>query len=577
MESLVISFLVLMCVVSFLNLFALVLLYRKQLNFYFASVFASVLVANVGYLAGALAESAETVIIATKACYLGSVFLPMFEFFIIVRICRFRFPDWAKLLLGLLSTSVLLLSCTIGHSDIYYKSVTYMHMYGVGYCACEYGPWHFMWNLVLVGYTLANIVTIAYAARTRINVSYKNLIAVALMTLISIISFLISREVGSDTMVVPLVYVIDEFILFFVCLRVRMNDISDSVLESLGEENRNAYVAFSDKGIYLGCNDIAYKYFPELKEFRVDRAMPEDLEISKHFKSLMDSFVRKDSPSDSYFAYGRRNYRVCVRKVPRNKISHIVLFRIEDETTLQRYIKKLDTHNTKLKDVIKDNDRHIHAIQEQMIVGMAKMVESRDSNTGGHIMRTSGIVAIFAEELQKDKGFGRTREYYDALIAAAPMHDLGKIAIDDKILRKPGSFTPEEFEVMKTHAEKGAAIVENLLSEIESPFFVEIAKNVACFHHERFDGSGYPYGLFGANIPFEARVMAVADVYDALVSKRCYKEQMSFEEAYNLIMNSMGTHFDPRLRDCFVACREKLEHYYLTSPGWESIEKDKNC
>ena len=575
MESLVISFLVLMCVVSFLNLFALVLLYRKQLNFYFASVFASVLVANVGYLAGALAESAETVIIATKACYLGSVFLPMFEFFIIVRICRFKFPDWAKLLLGLLSTSVLLLSCTIGHSDIYYKSVTYMHMYGVGYCACEYGPWHFMWNFVLVGYTLANIVTIAYAARTRINVSYKNLIAVALMTLISIISFLISREVGSDTMVVPLVYVIDEFILFFVCLRVRMNDISDSVLESLGEENRNAYVAFSDKGIYLGCNDIAYKYFPELKEFRVDRAMPEDLEISKHFKSLMDSFVRKDSPSDSYFAYGRRNYRVCVRKVPRNKISHIVLFRIEDETTLQRYIKKLDTHNTKLKDVIKDNDRHIHAIQEQMIVGMAKMVESRDSNTGGHIMRTSGIVAIFAEELQKDKGFGRTREFYDALIAAAPMHDLGKIAIDDKILRKPGSFTPEEFEVMKTHAEKGAAIVENLLSEIESPFFVEIAKNVACFHHERFDGSGYPYGLFGANIPFEARVMAVADVYDALVSKRCYKEQMSFEEAYNLIMNSMGTHFDPRLRDCFVACREKLEHYYLTSPGWESIEKDK--
>ncbi len=577
MESLVISFLVLMCVVSFLNLFALVLLYRKQLNFYFASVFASVLVANVGYLAGALAESAETVIIATKACYLGSVFLPMFEFFIIVRICRFRFPDWAKLLLGLLSTSVLLLSCTIGHSDIYYKSVTYMHMYGVGYCACEYGPWHFMWNLVLVGYTLANIVVIAYAARTRINVSYKNLIAVALMTLISIISFLISREVGSDTMVVPLVYVIDEFILFFVCLRVRMNDISDSVLESLGEENRNAYVAFSDKGVYLGCNDIAYKYFPELKEFRVDRAMPEDLEISKHFKSLMDSFVRKDCPSDSYFAYGRRNYRVCVRKVPRNKISHIVLFRIEDETTLQRYIKKLDTHNTKLKDVIKDNDRHIHAIQEQMIVGMAKMVESRDSNTGGHIMRTSGIVAIFAEELQKDKGFGRTREYYDALIAAAPMHDLGKIAIDDKILRKPGSFTPEEFEVMKTHAEKGAAIVENLLAEIEEPFFVDIAKNVACFHHERFDGSGYPYGLFGANIPFEARVMAIADVYDALVSKRCYKEQMSFEEAYNLIMNSMGTHFDPRLRDCFVACREKLEHYYLTSPGWESIEKDKNC
>ena len=100
MESLVISYLVLMCVVSFLNLFALILLYRKQLNFYFASIFVSVLVANIGYLAGALSETRETVIIATKLCYLGSVFVPMFEYFIILRICRFRFPDWAKLLLG---------------------------------------------------------------------------------------------------------------------------------------------------------------------------------------------------------------------------------------------------------------------------------------------------------------------------------------------------------------------------------------------------------------------------------------------------------------------------------------------
>ena len=227
------------------------------------------------------------------------------------------------------------------------------------------GPAHILWNVVLVGYTLANIVAIAYAARTRINVSYKNLIAIACMTFISIISFLISRRVGSDTMVVPTVYVIDEFILFFVCLRVRMSDISDSVLESLEAENQNAYVAFSDKGIYFGCNDIAYKFFPELKEFRVDAPMPENLGISRSFRDLMDTFVKRESLNDYYFAYGQRNYKVNVRKIYRNKISHVVLFRIEDETKLQRYIQKLDTHNTKLKDVIKDNDRHIHAIQER--------------------------------------------------------------------------------------------------------------------------------------------------------------------------------------------------------------------
>jgi HD-GYP domain-containing protein (c-di-GMP phosphodiesterase class II) len=142
------------------------------------------------------------------------------------------------------------------------------------------------------------------------------------------------------------------------------------------------------------------------------------------------------------------------------------------------------------------------------------------------------------------------------------MHDIGKIAIDDQILRKPGKFTPEEFNIMKQHPEKGAIIVENLLSPIESPEFVQLAKNVAWYHHERFDGSGYPKGLKGAEIPFEARVMAVADVYDALVSKRCYKEKFSFEKAYSIIIEGMGTQFDPALKDCFIACRSKLEEYY---------------
>jgi response regulator RpfG family c-di-GMP phosphodiesterase len=115
---------------------------------------------------------------------------------------------------------------------------------------------------------------------------------------------------------------------------------------------------------------------------------------------------------------------------------------------------------------------------------------------------------------------------------------------------------------MKEHPEKGAMIVENLLTVVESPDFVKIAKNVARYHHERYDGFGYPKKLKGTEIPFEARVMAIADVYDALVSKRCYKAEMSFEEAYNIIIDGMGTQFDPSLKDCFIACRKKLEEYY---------------
>ena len=142
------------------------------------------------------------------------------------------------------------------------------------------------------------------------------------------------------------------------------------------------------------------------------------------------------------------------------------------------------------------------------------------------------------------------------------MHDLGKIAVDDAILRKPGRFTPEEFEVMKTHAAEGARIVHEILSGTDDYEFHIIAENVAHYHHERWDGSGYPEGLSGEDIPLEARIMAIADVYDALVSKRVYKEAMSFEKADSIIMEGMGSQFDKSLEPYYLRARQHLERYY---------------
>ena len=142
------------------------------------------------------------------------------------------------------------------------------------------------------------------------------------------------------------------------------------------------------------------------------------------------------------------------------------------------------------------------------------------------------------------------------------MHDLGKIAVDDAILRKPGKFTPEEFEQMKKHAAEGARIVSIVLESIDDEKFKKIAENVAHYHHERVDGSGYPEGLKGNEIPMEAKIMAIADVYDALVSKRVYKDKMSFEQADKIIMEGMGKQFDKILEPYYVAARSELEAYY---------------
>jgi putative two-component system response regulator len=145
------------------------------------------------------------------------------------------------------------------------------------------------------------------------------------------------------------------------------------------------------------------------------------------------------------------------------------------------------------------------------------------------------------------------------------MHDLGKIAVDDDILRKPGRFTPEEFEIMKTHAPEGARIVHEILKSTDDADFHRIAENVAHYHHERWDGSGYPDGLRGTQIPPEARIMAIADVYDALVSKRVYKESMPFDKADSIIMEGMGSQFDPALESVYVKARPALEEYYSTA------------
>ena len=214
------------------------------------------------------------------------------------------------------------------------------------------------------------------------------------------------------------------------------------------------------------------------------------------------------------------------------------------------------------KEVAEKTENILH-IKDMMVLGMADMVESRDNNTGGHIKRTSAVVKVFASMLGKyEDKFGFDENFLKMVEKAAPMHDLGKIAIDDAVLRKPGKYTPEEYAEMKRHAAEGAKIVENILRGVEEDDFVQLTTNVAHYHHEKWNGQGYPEGLSKTNIPIEARIMALADVFDALVSKRCYKDAFSYDKAFAIIEESLGEHFDPELGKVFLTCRPELEALY---------------
>lgn len=195
------------------------------------------------------------------------------------------------------------------------------------------------------------------------------------------------------------------------------------------------------------------------------------------------------------------------------------------------------------------------------IDSMALVVESRDIETGAHIKRTKLYIKLLCSYML-EKGLYRERlsqEFSEIMYRASPLHDIGKVAIPDTILKKPGRLTREEFEVMKTHAIIGKNILDNALIGDKDNKFLKVARNIAHYHHEKWDGTGYPQGLKGKNIPIEGRIMAIADVYDALTSKRVYKESFDFEIAEKIIVNEKGNHFDPLLVEIFMELKEEFK------------------
>jgi len=233
----------------------------------------------------------------------------------------------------------------------------------------------------------------------------------------------------------------------------------------------------------------------------------------------------------------------------------IVLARIKTQLQLKAAADFLKDKAAYLEGEVAKRTQEVSAIQDVTILAMASLAETRDSDTGNHIRRTQYYVKALAEKLRPNPRFTAflTDQNINTLFKSAPLHDIGKVGIPDCILLKPGRFEPHEMEIMKTHTTLGRDAIqqaENALGiEVE---FLTVAKEIAFCHQEKWNGSGYPSGLSGDDIPISARLMAVADVYDALVSRRVYKEGMPHEKAVQIIIDGKGSHFDPDMVDAFI-------------------------
>ncbi|WP_053178989.1 response regulator [Pseudomonas kilonensis] len=240
----------------------------------------------------------------------------------------------------------------------------------------------------------------------------------------------------------------------------------------------------------------------------------------------------------------------------------LVLARVDTQLKLKAAADFLRDQNDYLEKEVQRRTREVMAIQDVTIQAMASLAETRDNETGNHIRRTQHYVKVLAERLRDHPRFRHflNDETIRLLFKSAPLHDIGKIGIPDHILLKPGRFTPEEFEIMKTHTTLGRDAIQRAEDQLGVAVdFLSLAKEIAYSHQEKWDGSGYPQALAGDDIPISARLMAVADVYDALISRRVYKQGMPHEEAVEIIRQGRGSHFDPDICDAFLAHVEQFQ------------------
>jgi putative two-component system response regulator len=241
-----------------------------------------------------------------------------------------------------------------------------------------------------------------------------------------------------------------------------------------------------------------------------------------------------------------------------------VRVRIETHLSLRKMSRELERYSNNLEEIVKSQIRELRESQMAIIFALAKLAQSRDDDTGKHLDRVQAFCQTLADLLSMDPGYAKEidRNFLREIVQASPLHDIGKVGIPDGILLKPASLTPDEFEVMKTHTTIGARTLEEVRERFPHNGFIAMGIEIARSHHERWDGSGYPQGLAGSEIPLSARIMALVDVYDALRSTRVYKKALPHEESIRIIARSAGSHFDPEMAAIFLEHEEEFREMY---------------
>jgi len=494
----------------------------------------STIVMFIGYNIELTSSNLEEALAGTGVSYIGKPFVMLFSFLFIATFYGKKIPRTVINLLALYSTSFCIIVFENYNHHLYYATTEYLRHDAFSPLITTRGPLYYLYVVTAVLFFFA-CITIAIGGMIKTKSKQKKELSVwIILMIVSGITgyavYLTGLTGGYDaTMSGVFGSVLCLFILFIKC-RI-FDNIAEAKDQALNDSLTGLIIMNVDEEVVFKNAIIK--------------------ELSKKGVTI-DQLINYDNKNDGILQLEDRFYRIDNKQIINgdNNVGRIV--EVTDVTISKNYQGELEKE-------VKERTEQVETIQRSIIASMANIVEARSLETGEHIKRTSDYTEMIAKALveQGDYLDILTPKYINLLVSAAPLHDIGKIAVSDTILLKPGKLTEEEHKQMQVHVVAGGEIIENTMRGLESDEYVALASDVVKYHHERWDGTGYTQHMKGEEIPLSARIVSLADCFDALASKRCYKEAYSIEKALEIVKSESGTHFDPKVVKAFLKAMEK--------------------
>ena len=541
------------------------------------------LITCIGYLGIVYSDAGiKLLVYATKCKYIGSISISL-VFILLLDYMHVSVPKWVFGIFSGIIVFLLLMVISFDSPATFAASnphswLSFMRtwlfkdfypevLHGIPYLHKVNNWGHTVYILFIASYMVAYTLAVVHTIKTNFAMDIKNLICLYLIVMLPALCYiaekLIIKIAGVESIpIVPVAFDISNLLFLYLIFVRRFCDVNALANPAVFDAINSPAFVLDKKYRIMNINKKAFEIFTQVTEQDLGHHLFEVVEQMN--VPIMDAMLNVGKQVDSdneYIMVNSSAYhpRMLVLGNPKNPKGYVIW--LEDVTLMHDYKENLEAEVAKKTEELQFTADKMRAMRDQMVIGFSAIAERHDLSSKGHLRRTANYSEAIAFELMIEKQFPSQIDFsfVERMAQIAPLHDIGKIYIDNAILNKTGSLTPEERRTMEQHTIFGAEFIERTMKENVDPQYMQMAKDVALCHHEWWDGTGYPNHLCGNAIPLCARIMAVADVFDALVTERPYKKAFSVNEAYDIIRKGRGSHFDPRIVDAFEAIRSQIE------------------